>query len=380
MDKSKVILFICGLVIWNLPGSLLSNTKQCYDELGCFDNGYPWNWLLRPFPSPQSPEKVNTTFYIINRELKEKLYFQTWPKIDTSHYHVHKPSYILVHGYYSNSDVDWMQNLTNAILNKRDANVLCVDWSKGSTTNYIQAAANIRIVGAEITRVVKHLINFQMANAEEFHLIGHSLGAHIMSYVGKNITGISRITALDPAQPGFQAKDPAVRIDKKDAKLVDIIHTDGKAFVPFLGLGMTVSVGHIDFFVNGGFAQPNCFLDDKPFIKSIADIPKITLDVLYNLASCSHTRAPRYMIAAINGPCKMWGYRYNAKYSHLEYSNFIINKTCTKESCSLMGLDTQNYSARGNFAMETSGSYPFCIEDKKSDIQMENIDNADAKN
>lgn len=84
--------------------------------------------------------------------------------------------------------------------------------------------------------------------------------------------------ALDPAQPGFQAKDPAVRIDKKDAKLVDIIHTDGKAFVPFLGLGMTVSVGHIDFFVNGGFAQPNCFLDDKPFIKSIADIPKITLD------------------------------------------------------------------------------------------------------
>ncbi|KAK2580877.1 hypothetical protein KPH14_005949 [Odynerus spinipes] len=354
--------------------ALLSSTNQCYNELGCFDNDYPWNWILRPFPPPQSPEKVNTTFYIINRERKEKLHFQTWPNIDSSQYQAHKPSYILTHGFYSSGNVEWMQNLTTAILSKRDANVICVDWEKGSSTNYMQAAANTRIVGAEIARVVRHLINSQMADAEEFHLMGHSLGAHIMSYVGKNVTGIGRITALDPAQPGFQAKDPAVRIDKEDAKFIDVVHTDGKVFAPFLGLGMTVSVGDVDFFVNGGLNQPNCFLDGEPFIiKSIADIPKMTIDVIYNLATCSHTRAPRYMADAIKGPCKMWGYRYNAKFSHLLYTDFIINNTCSDESCSLMGLDTETYPARGNFAMQTSGTSPFCIENKEADMQMVDI-------
>lgn len=32
------------------------------------------------------------------------------------------------------------------------------------------------------------------ANPSTFHLLGHSLGAHIMSYAAKNVTGIARIT------------------------------------------------------------------------------------------------------------------------------------------------------------------------------------------
>ena len=31
-------------------------------------------------------------------------------------------------------------------------------------------------------------------NPSEVHLLGHSLGAHAMAYVGRDITGIGRIT------------------------------------------------------------------------------------------------------------------------------------------------------------------------------------------
>ena len=47
------------------------------------------------------------------------------------------------------------------------------------------------------------------------------------------------------------------RIDKTDAKFVDIIHTDSTLF------GTTESLGHVDFFVNGGNGvnqEPNCLI------------------------------------------------------------------------------------------------------------------------
>ena len=116
------------------------------------------------------------------------------------------------------------------------------------------------------------------ANPSTFYLLGHSLGAHVMAYVGKSIPGIKRITgsnkneklwnyfiilrrlelfiyfaALDPAKPGFQKKDAKVRLHHSDAKFVDVIHT-------YAGFGMTESVGVVDFFVNGGGPQPGCKL------------------------------------------------------------------------------------------------------------------------
>lgn len=84
---------------------------------------------------------------------------------------------------------------------------------------------------------------------------------------------------MDPAQPGFQGKNPLVRLDNSDAKFVDVIHTDGKPFCPFMGLGMGVSVGTVDFFVNGGEAQPGCIFDGKIYnITTIFDIVEITID------------------------------------------------------------------------------------------------------
>ncbi|PRD20238.1 UNVERIFIED_CONTAM: Pnliprp2 [Trichonephila clavipes] len=62
---------------------------------------------------------------------------------------------------------------------------------------------------------------------DNFHLIGHSLGAHIAGFSGKIIQHIRRITALDPALAPFQNLTREEKLDSSDASLVDVIHTNG---------------------------------------------------------------------------------------------------------------------------------------------------------
>lgn len=363
------ILFYIKSVI-----ATFGNDTVCYNELGCFDNNYPWFQILRPFPMPDSPQEVNTTFYFSNRETN-KSYVETWPNIKMNvQFNASKPTYFITHGYSSDTNNNWFKNLTEAILYQKDANLFSVDWSKGSSGFYFSASSNTRIVAAEISRVIRYLMINNAADISKFHLMGHSLGSHVMSYVGKNISGINRITAMDPAQPGFQGRNSKIRLDDTDANFIDVLHTDGKPFLPFLGFGITKSVGTVDFYLNGGLFQPNCVLDGENFMyKSFYDVPNITLAILYNLATCSHSRAPRYMAAAIRENCNMWGYRYDAESSNLRYEKFIIKDSCNADTCSKIGLDTDEYPATGNFAMMTSGIYPFCLNDTDANNKMSRV-------
>ena len=70
---------------------------------------------------------------------------------------------------------------------------------------------------------------------EEVHAVGHSLGAHMASYIGSvlkdmGLGKLGRITGLDPAGVHFEGVDPRVRLDPQDALFVDVIHTDGTPF------------------------------------------------------------------------------------------------------------------------------------------------------
>ena len=64
-------------------------------------------------------------------------------------------------------------------------------------------------------------------------------------------------TGLDPAKPGFEGQHVAVRLDKTDAKFVDVIHTHTAPFL-FGGMGYRGHLGHVDFYPNGGEYQPGC--------------------------------------------------------------------------------------------------------------------------
>lgn len=98
---------------------------------------------------------------------------------------------------------------------------------------------------------------------DKVHFIGHSLGAHLAGYAGYTLQvdfsrTLGRITGLDPAEPLFKETDPLVRLDRSDAKFVDVVHSD---IMPFIkgGLGMKDAIGHVDFYPNNG-QQPGKIL------------------------------------------------------------------------------------------------------------------------
>lgn len=73
---------------------------------------------------------------------------------------------------------------------------------------------------------------------------------------------VGRITGLDPAGPTFEETQPNWRISLDDAVFVDIIHTDSGA------LGYKGSIGHIDYYPNGGIArQKGCAILLCKFLK-----------------------------------------------------------------------------------------------------------------
>lgn len=73
--------------------------------------------------------------------------------------------------------------------------VITVDWSGGNQFPYEQAVANTVIPAAVIHRLLQAMID-KGAQAKKIHLIGHSLGAHISSYVGRDLPNLGRISGL----------------------------------------------------------------------------------------------------------------------------------------------------------------------------------------
>ncbi len=154
-------------------------------------------------------------------------------------------------------------------------NVITVDWSGGNQFPYDQAVANTVMVAAVIRQLLQAMINVG-AQPQQIHLIGHSLGAHISSYVGRDLPNLGRISGLgifiseiinhlhfflniDPAGPDFYVSLIPDRLDPSDALFVDIIHTDGAPRIES-GFGYLEPLGHVDFYPNGGSAQPSEFL------------------------------------------------------------------------------------------------------------------------
>lgn len=76
--------------------------------------------------------------------------------------------------------------------------MIVVDWKQGamkSFLNYFQAAANTRVVGAMLAKMMKIISTNKNIPYNRFHLIGHSLGAHIAGYAGQRLSGqIGRIS------------------------------------------------------------------------------------------------------------------------------------------------------------------------------------------
>ncbi|CAH1118944.1 unnamed protein product [Phaedon cochleariae] len=161
----------------------------------------------------------------------------------------------ITHGWMSSGSSETCMNIKEGFLNRSDVNVFIMDWSLvADVIVYPVPAAATRPISVYLAEFVNYLIEYVGVDPIDVHFVGHSLGAHISGFAGRQIRAgkIGRITGLDPALPLFDS-NPEERINHNDSHFVDIIHTCAGF------LGIEDAIGHADFYPNGGTApQPGC--------------------------------------------------------------------------------------------------------------------------
>ncbi|KAJ8669677.1 hypothetical protein QAD02_000936 [Eretmocerus hayati] len=199
------------------------------------------------------------------------------------------PTKIIVHGYNSDMQLDALIDARREYLlrsNGNKVNVIAVDWSRlAAGPCYPLAVGNVPHVGKCVAQMVQRL---REVHAEDIHVIGFSLGAHVPAYTANELEDLGepklpRISGLDPAMPLFITVDRRHKLDSSDANFVDVMHTN--AFIQ----GKIEPSGHIDFYMNGGVNQPGCWQKKNPF-------------------GCAHHRAAAYFAESINSDIGFWGW------------------------------------------------------------------------
>ncbi|CAG2243585.1 Pancreatic lipase-related protein 2,Inactive pancreatic lipase-related protein 1 [Mytilus edulis] len=266
-----------------------------------------------------------------------------------------KKTKIIIHGYTHNGHRQWLQNMARAFLKKEDMNVIIVDWGHGAVPPYTEAAANTRVVGAQVAKLISVMVSADQSGIDKFHLIGHSLGAHVAGYAGERLTHLPRISGLDPADPYFQGTDIKVRLDPTDADFVDVIHTDGSSILS-LGMGAAQQMGHVDFYPNGGSEQPGCPAGLLSKITQTVWHSVSQLDLLAGEGSvaCSHERSYIYYTESI---------LYSCPFMDIQNSKDEFSKgRCLycDGGCSYMGYNADKSTSRGSMYLSTQAAAPYC--------------------
>ncbi|XP_059050838.1 hepatic triacylglycerol lipase-like [Achroia grisella] len=167
-----------------------------------------------------------------------------------SNYDGSKPLVVVVHGFNSNGYS--VLTMARAFFSVHDVNVIVVDWRTVANSNYVTAVSGVAEVGRFLGDFLNWLIEITGGDWNNVHLIGVSLGAHVVGSAGMQVGGISaRVTGLDAAGPLWTGNTNA--LNSSAAQYVEVIHTDGGR------LGIFNPIGDADFYPNGGrHPQPGC--------------------------------------------------------------------------------------------------------------------------
>lgn len=242
--------------------------------------------------------------------------------LQSNHFNPSNPTVIFAHGFIDNPLSSIGRSIADAYKRHGNYNILALDASKLIEPLYARSAIMVKYIG----EYLGYMVNDMTVNGidpELIHLVGHSLGAHIVGFAGKAYQLLRpgkilpRITGLDPAGPCFYNVVASRRICSSDARFVDIIHTNDGEF------GILESLGSVDFYPNGGgVVEPGC-----------------------KIVSCSHLRVIDYYVESVNDPenfigveCKSW--------------RRFLSHQCTHNKRAVMGFAANN-STKGNFYLKT---------------------------
>lgn len=157
-------------------------------------------------------------------------------------------------------------------------------------------------------------------------MVGHSFGGQICGQAGMRLGGnVGAIYGLDPAGPFFcfPTLNPTnKRLDKTDAKFVQIIHsTDGL-------VGCQIDHGHQDFRPDGGIAP-----------QKACELPIASQALWPEVLTCSHSQPIQYFRFSLN-PVNVFRGRECYNYE------IFLTGLCNFSATDIMGPRTQRRAGR----------------------------------
>ncbi|XP_012288462.1 uncharacterized protein LOC105704100 [Orussus abietinus] len=328
-------------------------SRVCYEDVGCFEDTGPFSYLER-LPSP--PKDVGTRFLVYGSRKARSIPMEV--PADDINDNAHRaidpdlPTKVIVHGFGSGCEHVWVYEMRSALMSVQECNIVCVDWGPGSAMpNYVRAAANTRLVGRQLAKLVRNL-NVPL---DKVHLIGFSLGAHVAGFAGAELGNVSRITGLDPAGPLFESQDPKARLDASDARFVDVIHSNGEQLI-LGGLGSWQPMGHVDFYPNGGRMQTGC---SNLFLGAVSDI--IWSSAVEGRSLCNHRRAYKFFTDSVSPKCRFPAFPCDHGYDGLLRGDcFPCGVNGANKQCGDMGYYSDVSPGRGQLYLVTRDEEPFC--------------------
>ncbi|CAH2049271.1 unnamed protein product, partial [Iphiclides podalirius] len=290
------------------------------------DNGEVHFIEVRAIPSNTLSTIVNfysNKYFLYTRQsdlVPERLIMNDVNSIESSNFNESNPTVVVVHGWTGNLRSGVNDALRSAFLSISDYNVIILDWSRVASKDYVTAVAAVPRVGQRLGQFLTFLSSATGVSLKSMHLIGHSLGAHVVGNAGRNLGGrVARITGLDPAGPLWTQNNQRLR--KTDAVYVEAIHTNSGTF------GIVSADAAADFYPNGGTAQPGCATD-----------------------VCSHKRSWELFESSVD---------YNELEGHKCSSTLQYTANSCRGMALKMGNGDLNKRGSGVYYLTTTGEYPF---------------------
>ncbi|KAL4716557.1 hypothetical protein ACJJTC_010221 [Scirpophaga incertulas] len=329
--KHFLILFV---VIAGSAASVIKDLNVGYktgDRFFYFPGGDDGTLHLVDTQEPVDEEFIRSLARVAENNLY-KLYTRSNPldaqylhiyddeSIANSNYNKEKETIFIAHGWNGYGRNEMNRMITEAFLRVDDVNVIVIDWSKVANKNYVTAKNGVPEVGRGVGRFINWLVECGVASYDAVHLVGFSLGGHLVGNAGRETGGrVKRITALDPAGPMWSRNSENLR--STDGQYVEVIHTNTGL------LGYTDPCGDADFYPNGGTGMPGCWTN-----------------------TCSHGKAPEYFASTV-------------KYNHLHAERCGSLREAQRGRCTgdkvPMGNGDINKFERGIFHVNTAKHYPY---------------------
>ena len=268
-------------------------------------------------------------FYLYTRQIDSRkpqvLLLNNVAALKASDFNPKRPTKIVTHGWMNSLKSRACTSIRDAYLKHGDYNVIVVDWSSISYRPYIWASRRVLMISQYLSQMINFL-ETQGMKLSQLTIAGHSLGAHIAGLSARFAKGeVHYVVAMDPALPNFITATAGQRVSREDAKYVQVIHTNA-GFLGFLS-----SLGHADFYPNGGSKQVGCVIDLG--------------------GSCSHSLSYEYFAESINSKAGFLSARCSS------YVDF--NMGMCKSNTAFMGGVEPNLNVKGNHYLNTNMKSPY---------------------